>query len=80
MDSSRFRFLRWAGVVAPAAFIALITYVAYFHLPGFVPAEIVFTLIVGLLSNLFGIGFMLREIIKARRRATAHLTAMEATA
>lgn len=47
MDSSRFRFLRWAGVVAPAAFIALITYVAYFHLPSFVPAEVVFTLIVG---------------------------------
>ncbi len=37
-------------------------------------------LVVGLVSNLFGIGFMLREIIKARRRAAAHAAAMEATA
>ncbi|MBI4769345.1 MAG: hypothetical protein HY784_02750 [Chloroflexi bacterium] len=29
-------------------------------------------MIVGLLSNLIGIGFMLREIIKARRHALAH--------
>ncbi len=37
-------------------------------------------LIVSLVSNLFGIGFMLREIVKARRRATAHLAAIEAAA
>ncbi len=37
-------------------------------------------LVVGLASNLFGIGFMLREIVKARRRATAHLAAIEAAA
>lgn len=37
-------------------------------------------LIVGLVSNLFGISFMLREIIKARQRATARLAPTEATA
>ena len=37
-------------------------------------------LVVGLTSNLFGMGFMLREIVKARRRASAHLAAMEASA
>lgn len=37
-------------------------------------------MIVGLATNLIGIGIMLREIIQARRRATAHLAAMEATA
>ena len=37
-------------------------------------------LAVGLVSNVFGIGFMLREIMKARRRATARLAAPGATA
>lgn len=37
-------------------------------------------MIVGLATNLIGIAIMLREIIKARRRAVAHLAAMEATA
>jgi hypothetical protein len=37
-------------------------------------------LVVGLISNLIGIAVMLRLIFKARRRATAHLAAMEANA
>jgi len=47
VDSFRLRFLRWAGVVAPAAFIALLTYVAYFHVPGILSKGVIFAITVG---------------------------------
>ncbi len=47
MDSPRFRFLRWAGVVIPAAFVALLTYVAQFHVPDFLSREAALLVTVG---------------------------------
>ncbi len=36
-------------------------------------------MVVGLLTNLIGIATMLREFLRARRRAVAHLSSLEAT-
>jgi PAS domain S-box-containing protein len=47
VDSTRFGWLRWAAVVAPAAFVAGLTYAAYFHLPGWLPQEAALALSVG---------------------------------
>jgi hypothetical protein len=35
-------------------------------------------MVVGLLTNLIGIAVMLREIVRARRHAVAHLSTLEA--
>lgn len=80
VDSSRLRFLRWAGVVAPAVFIALITYVAHYHVPGILSREVIFALTVGvttagafLFSNfVFGqIEKREREILRRSRELVA---------
>ncbi len=44
MDLPRFRFLRWVGGAAPAAFIALLIYLAHFYAPVSLPREVVFAL------------------------------------
>ncbi len=46
MISTHFRFWRWVGVVVPAAFIALLTYIAHFYLPAVLSTEVVFALTV----------------------------------
>lgn len=47
MDASRLRAMRWVAVAVPTAFIALLTYVAFFRISSLLPVEIVFALTIG---------------------------------
>ncbi len=56
-------------VLPLVGFTAAATFLASWKIP---------FMVVGLLTNLIGIAIMLREILKARRRAVAHLSSLEA--
>jgi hypothetical protein len=58
-----------ADVLPLVGFTAAATFLANWKIP---------FMVVGLLTNLIGIAIMLREILKARRRAVAHLSSLEA--
>ncbi len=48
MEISQLRSLRWVGVVAPVAFLTLLTYAAIFHFPNILSSRATFGLVVGI--------------------------------